>query len=209
MKDVGKHFLLCGLFLLGFSSTAQADDLTQLLEKGAVARVDVDANGRFDAVVSVVDVAVPAEFLWAVLTDFASYRFFVPRVSEVTVTPSATPGTVEVKWSLDTPLVSTRYKNANVLDAVNRLMTARTVEGDMVGSRYQWQIVVLGDKKCRMFHTAWPRNMNGIVDTLDDKQQTLTIGVAVSTAMATVRALKIRAESLQRSRKSTVVVSPP
>jgi hypothetical protein len=43
--------------------------------------------------------------------------------------------------------------------------------------------------------------MASIVDTLDDKQQTLTIGVAVSSVMATVRAQE-RAEMLERQAKT-------
>ncbi|MDP2340627.1 MAG: SRPBCC family protein [Deltaproteobacteria bacterium] len=200
--------LLACVFLLALSIPARADNLTTLLEKGAMARVDVDKAGKFDAVVSVVDVEVPASRLWAVLNDYESYRFFMPRVASVTSSPGPA-ATILVKWNIDTPLVTTRYTNSVTVDAAKMLMKARTIEGDMVGSHYDWTIIPLGDNKCRMFHTAWPRNMNGIVDTLDDEHQSLSIGVAVSSVMATIRALKGRAELLEKNaKKANVVVAP-
>lgn len=180
------------------SGAARADDLSKMLEKGPMARVDVDKQGKFDAVVSVVDVDTPAARLWGVLTDYPSYRFFMPRVEQVGVA-TGPDGIPIVTWNIDTPLVATKYENAMTVDDAKMVLLARTVKGDMSGSRYEWRVQSLGDNKCRMIHTAWPRNMASIVDTLDDKQQTLTIGVAVSSVMATVRALKIRAESLERA----------
>ena len=40
--------------------------------------------------------------------------------------------------------------------------------------------------------------MAAIVDSLDDEHQTITVGVAVSSVMATMRSWKARAESLAR-----------
>jgi hypothetical protein len=203
-------FVVVFVVVAAIAIPARADDLTRLLEKGAMARVDVDRAGKFDAVVAVVDVDVPASRLWGVLLDYENYRFFMPRVASVTTSPGP-PGTTLVKWSIDTPLVATRYTNASTVDVERMLMKARTVEGDMVGSHYDWLVIPLGDHKCRMFHSAWPRNMNGIVDTLDDEQQSLSIGVAVSSVMATIRALKARAELLEKNEKNEkrdVVTAP-
>lgn len=194
--------LLAAILVIVTAAPARADDLSVMLEKGPMARVDVDKAGRFDAVVSVVDVDVPAARLWAVLLDYQNYRFFMPRVSDVGVVVDD-KGTTHVKWDIDTPLVRTQYDNAMTVDDAKMFLVARTVSGDMSGSRYDWKVIPLGDKRCRLIHTAWPRNMASIVDTLDDKQQTLTIGVAVSSVMATVRALKARAELLDRQSATT------
>ena len=192
------RFFPLAFVVLGFASTATAaDDLTTMLEKGPMARVDVDKAGKFDAVVAVVDIDVPATRLWSVLLDYPNYRFFMPRVTDVGIGKDADGNTL-VKWDIDTPLVRTRYDNAMVVDASRMFLVARTVSGDMLGSHYDWKVIPLGDKRCRLIHSSWPRNMASIVDTLDDKQQTLTIGVAVSSVMATVRALKERAEMLER-----------
>lgn len=191
-----KHLLLSLLLC----TPALADDLTDMLKKGPMARVDVDRAGKFDAVVSVVDVDTPAARLWGILLDYKNYRFFMPRVQDVGVEVDDS-GTTLVKWNIDTPLVRTKYSNAMTVDATNMVLKASTVTGDMQSSRYEWRVVPLGENRCRMIHTAWPRNMASIVDTLDDKQQTLTIGVAVSSVMATVRALKLRAELLEAQAK--------
>ena len=199
MKAVVIALAVCGLC---GARPAAADDLSDMLKKGPMARVDVDKAGKFDAVVSVVDVDVPAARLWSVLLDYPSYRFFMPRVSDVGVEVDKS-GVTHVKWNIDTPLVRTKYSNAMSVDANNMIMKAVTVEGDMAGSRYEWRVMALSESKCRMIHTAWPRNMASIVDTLDDHQQTLTVGVAVSSVMATVRALKQRAELIEAQAKKS------
>jgi hypothetical protein len=93
------------------------------------------------------------------------------------------------------------------IDEKNMVLTARTIEGDMAGSHYEWRVVALSDKRCRMIHSAWPRNMASIVDTLDDKQQTLTVGVAVGSVLATVRGFSGRAEQMQK--EPAAASSPP
>jgi hypothetical protein len=178
--------------------TASADELGTLLQKGPMARVEFDNAGRFDAVLSVVDVDAPAADLWRALTDFESYRYFMPRVSSVTSRTDNT-GTY-VDWNIDTPLVATTYTNAVVVDHAQMLLTAKTVKGDMSGSRYDWRVVAVSDTRCRMYHRAWPRAYAAIVATLDDDQQTLTIGVAVGSVLATTRALRDRAHTLARAR---------
>ncbi len=199
-----RTFALLSLLLL--ASPVWADDLSDMLKKGPMARVDVDRAGKFDAVVSVVDVDAPASRLWSILLDYKNYRFFMPRVQDVGVEVDD-KGTTLVDWNIDTPLVRTKYKNAMTVDATNMVLKASTVVGDMASSRYEWRVIPLGDNRCRMIHSAWPRNMASIVDTLDDKQQTLTIGVAVSSVMATVRALKLRAELLEVQAKKPAPTS--
>jgi len=181
------------------SADGRADELTELLKKGPMARVDTDKNGRFDAVLSVVDVDAPAEDLWRALTAFDSYRCFMPRISSVGVR-RGDDGGILVDWAIDTPLVATKYTNTVTVNDGTMTMTARTIVGDMVGSHYEWRVVKLSSSTCRMFHGAWPRSYAAIVSTLDDDQQTLTIGVSVGSVFSTTRALKARAEQLARNR---------
>ncbi len=199
--------LLASLIMLG-ASAARADELTKLLQKGPMARVEFDAKGKFTAVLSVTDVDAAPDDLWRALTEFESYRYFMPRVASVKVRPGP-QDTQYVDWNIDTPLVATKYTNQVTIDQATMLLKANTVSGDMAGSRYDWRVVTLPNGKCRMLHGAWPRNYAAIVATLDDDQQTLTIGVAVGSVLATTRAIKARAEALARERQSRATVEEP
>lgn len=188
------------------ASDVRADDLTRMLEKGPMVRVDVDKAGKFDGVVAVVDIDAPAERVWQVLLDFRNYDSFMPRVDDVDVEDRA--GVAHVVWNINTPLVRTKYTNSMTIDDKNRLLLARTVEGDMKGSRYDWRVLSLSPSKSRLVHSAWPRNMPGLVATLDDEAQTITVGVAVSSVMATTRAIKQRAQLLEKGAAVPTLSAP-
>jgi ribosome-associated toxin RatA of RatAB toxin-antitoxin module len=183
---------------LSMATEARADDLTRMLEKGPMVRVDLDRNGKFQGVVAVVDVDVPASRMWTVLTDYAGYKDFMPRVEEVDVS-RGDDGATLVEWKLRTPLVSTRTVNAMRADPEKMVLRAITVDGDMEGSTFEWRVIPLGDNRCRVIETARHKNMASIVSMLDDRDQTMKMSVALSTTMVAARALKQRAEALERA----------
>jgi len=188
-------------------AAAAADDLTVLLRKGPVARVEFTAAGKFSGVTSVVDVDVDAAILWSALIDFEHYRFFMARVEEANLRREGER--LFVDWEIATPLVATRYTNEVWLDAEKRFMRATTIKGDMTGSRYDWRVESRGPGKSRLIHGAWPRDYAAIVHTLDDDQQTLTIGVAVGSVLATTRAFAERARQLVLSSPAPALPPAP
>ena len=70
---------MCALIAL-LIAAAPADTLESLLSRGPLVSVETDAGGKFEAAVGFLDVAVPREKVWGVLTGFGAYREFVPRV---------------------------------------------------------------------------------------------------------------------------------
>jgi ribosome-associated toxin RatA of RatAB toxin-antitoxin module len=191
------------------AAAAHADSLAAQLVHGPLVRVTWDQAGRFDAAVAIVDVDAPADVLWDVLLDYDQYRFFQPRVERAAPTLGK-DGNVLVDWKIDTPLISTAYTNLMTKDDGARLLKARQVKGDLRGSDWDWKIVPLGPGRCRMFHTARMRNFAALVNTLDDDQQTLTVGIATASVMSTMRAFKTRAEQLHKRRLAAQPpLSPP
>jgi hypothetical protein len=104
-----------------------------------------------------------------------------------------------MKVKLDTPLVATSYTNRMSPDAVNKTMNVRQVKGDLSGSRYLWRLTALGEGKTRITYSGIVKNFSSIAESLDDEQQTLTIGINVVSLMAQVKAVKGRAEMLAKA----------
>ena len=54
--------------------------------------------------------------------------------------------------------------------------------------------MAIGPTESLIYYTAASRNFSRLAQSLEDKQQTITVGVNVSAALAAVKALKSRAE---------------
>jgi hypothetical protein len=52
----------------------------------------------------------------------------------------------------------------------------------------------VGPKQTLIYFTTASRNFSSLAQSLEDEQQTITVGVNVSAALATVRAMKKKSE---------------
>lgn len=155
----------------------------------------------------VADVDAPIDLVWKVLTDYEQYRFFMPRIDKLEVTREGNDALVSVK--LDTPLVATNYTNRMSPDVSKHIIQVKQERGDLPGSRYRWQLTRLGDARTRITYSGIIKNFSSIAESLDDDQQTLTIGINVVSLMAAVKAVEARAESLHRSAPAAAPRTPP
>lgn len=183
--------------VLSFAPSAAADELDELLIKGSVVRLETDAAGKLSRCTCIADIDAPADIVWKILTDFESYRFFMPRMDKLEVSRLA-DGSALMKIRLDTPLSATVYTNRLTADAARRTLDIRQVDGDLKGSNYSWRVVPRGAGRSRVYHTGVVKNFSAIAQTFEDEQQTITVGVNVVSLMAPTNALKNRAEAMAR-----------
>lgn len=187
------------LLVVTFAIPAHADDLAGFLSSGPAVRIETDSAGKLKQSVCVADIDAPIDLVWKVLTDYEQYRFFMPRIDRLDVVREGNDALLAVK--LDTPLVATNYTNRMSPDAANRVINVRQVKGDLPGSRYQWKLTSLGDARTRITYSGIIKNFSSIAESLDDEQQTLTIGINVVSLMAAVKAVETRAEGLHKGPK--------
>jgi ribosome-associated toxin RatA of RatAB toxin-antitoxin module len=167
--------------------------LESLLARGPVVSVESDGGGRFEAAVAYVDVDVPLERAWAVVTDFAKYKEFVPRVMESAAYEAE--GGVRVKWEIDSPGMNTKYTVQYSLDPRAHAVDGKQVDGDLRGSRWRWDLSEPAPGHTRMRLVSKARNFSRVLDALEDEAQTVTAGLNVGAAITLLRALKKRCES--------------
>src|ERR1041385_1982034 len=108
-----------------------AETLETLLARGPVVSVEGDGEGRFEAAVAYVDVEAPLDKAWSVLTDFARYKEFVPRVVGSDAVPA--DGGLRVKWEIDSPGMNTKYTVQYTLDARAHAVDGKQAGGDLRG----------------------------------------------------------------------------
>jgi len=177
---------------------AAADELSKLLESGPFVQVRSTDDGKYEQAMAIGDIDAPAEVVWSVMTDFASYPEFMPRVKDMEI---LSRGAEEAKLAfvLNTPLMSTKYTNHYSLDADKLRMRVRQVKGDLQGSHQAWALARRGEKT-RLYISGVVKNFSSIAQAMEDDQQTLTIGINVVTMVSLVKAVKARAEAVHRGK---------
>jgi ribosome-associated toxin RatA of RatAB toxin-antitoxin module len=128
-----------------------------------------------------------------VLTDFARYKEFVPRVVGSDAVP--VDGGLRVKWEIDSPGMNTKYTVQYTLDARAHAVDGKQVGGDLRGSRWRWELAEVAPGRTRLRFVSKAHNFSRLLDALEDEAQTVTAGLNVGGAITLLRALKKRTES--------------
>ena len=171
---------------------AQAQELMELLSRGPVVLVENKANGKFDRATAVVHVDRPAEEVWKLAVDFANYKTWMPKVVASDAIKRA--GRYNVSYEIDVPGVNTTYTFVYDIDEAKMSMQGKWVRGDIKDSFCEWRVVKQG-AGCLVYYTAASRNFSSLAEGIDDDQQTVTVGVNVTAALAVVKAVKKKAEA--------------
>ncbi|HUB10172.1 MAG TPA: SRPBCC family protein [Myxococcales bacterium] len=171
------------------------DELEELLTRGPVVLVESTAAGKFDSATAIVGIARSAGEVWKVATDFASHKTFMPKLVASTPTPRG-PTCIDVRFEIAIPFPgrNERYTFRYDLDPAAFTLRGRWLEGNLEDSFAIWRLVPRGDAACLLYFTTATRNFSKILSAIEDSQQTVTVGVNVSSALAVVKAVKQRVE---------------
>jgi carbon monoxide dehydrogenase subunit G len=180
-----------------FAPALRADELAGLLAAGPLVRIEADPAGKYKEGLAIADVDAPIDLVWSVLKDFPGYATWMPRVQKCDVTRDGADYLLEMK--IDTPLVSTRYTNRVSVDDVAKTMRIRHEKGDLKGTRYQWRVVPLDARRTRLYYSGVIKNFSSVAESMEDDQQTITIGINVASLLATIKSVKARAELVART----------
>ncbi len=186
------------VFVMLAAPPARADELAGLLAAGPLVRIEMDPAGKFKEGLAIAEVDAPIDTVWTVLTDFKGYTTWMPRVEQCDITRDGADYLMDMK--IDTPLVSTRYTNRATVDAVAKTIKIRHEKGDLKGTRYLWRVVPIGDgKRTRLYYGGVIKNFSSVAESMEDDQQTITIGINVASLLATIKSVKIRSEQVARA----------
>jgi carbon monoxide dehydrogenase subunit G len=193
------------LALVLAAPAVHADELGGLLAAGPLVRIETDPTGKFKEGLAIAEVDAPIDLVWSVLTDFSGYTTWMPRVEKCDVTRDGNDYLMDMK--IDTPLVSTRYTNRATVDHTAKTIKIRHEKGDLKGTRYLWRVVPIGEKKTRLYYSGVIKNFSSVAESMEDDQQTITIGINVASLLATIKSVKLRSELVART--PTSVSAPP
>jgi hypothetical protein len=183
-------------------SAARGQELMELLSRGPVVLMETDGKGKFAQATAVISIDEPWEKVWALAIDLGRFKDFMPKVVKSDVTtvsvdlskPGALPQ-YDLNLEVEVPGANPDYTFRYTLDAAKREMSGQWVKGDLKGSHCKWRLVALGPTRTLLYYTAASKNFSSMATALEDDQQTITVGVNITAALATAKAVKRRAES--------------
>lgn len=171
-----------------------ADRLDKLLDKGPVVMLEQTEKGKFKRATSIIKVNASVERVWKVVTDFAQYKDRFPKCARSKIL-SKDASSARVEFEIEVPLFpNTEYTLSYKLDPKKHTMAARWLKGDLKDSRWQWKLEPITENACFIYYAGTTRNFSGIAERLEDDQQTITVGVNVTSLIATLRTMKVWAE---------------
>lgn len=177
------------------SSAMAQTDLKPLLDRGPLVLVEEGSGGKFGQATAIAYVAAPPEKVFQTAMDMAKYTEFVPKVSTSEVTPTeGKPNEFDAHFVLDVPGPDTDYTIHFVKDDAKREAKGTWLKGDLKGSKWVWKVEKAADGNSVVTHTLVIKNFSSLLSSVDDEQQTMTVGVNVSSALAAIKAVKHRAE---------------
>jgi ribosome-associated toxin RatA of RatAB toxin-antitoxin module len=185
------------LTTLALLTLAQVD-LAPLLNRGPLVLVEQGADNKFAQATGVVLVDAAPDQVWAVLLKLDEFKRFMPKVTTSEIVKEK-GGDVEVRFVLDVPGPDTDYTVRFTPDAATKTLTGNWVAGDLKGSKWLWKVESAPGGKTLLSHTLSVKNFSGLAQSLEDEQQTVTVGVNVGSVLAATKAVKHRAESLAKA----------
>lgn len=181
-------FSLLTLLLL-----AQSDSMTPLLQKGALVLVEQAKDGKFQSATGIVLVDAPPDKVWATLQKMEDFKTFMPKLLESEVS-KRTATSFEVRFVIDVPGPDTDYTIKYTKDEAKKTLSGAWVAGDLSGTKIFWTVEPAEGGKTLLSQKVSVKNFSSILTNLEDDQQTMTVGVNVSSALAAGKALKKKCE---------------
>jgi ribosome-associated toxin RatA of RatAB toxin-antitoxin module len=177
------------------SEITAAPDMMELLGKGPLVLVESNPAGKFESATAIALIQRSSEEVWRVASDFGSHKSFMPKLVG-SAAKALGPNCVEVRFEVAIPFPgrNERYTFRFDLEPEKLEINGRWSEGALRDSFTKWRIVPHGPSQSLLYLTTATRNFSKIVAAIEDAQQTVTIGLNVSTALAVVKAVKQRVE---------------
>jgi len=178
------------ILLLG--STAHAETLLSLMKKGPVITLDLKKNGKFKSATARIVFFAPFKICWDTVIDLNHYKDFAPAVVSSKIIKK-TEKIIVVKFEIEVPGINTKYYLKYILNKKKKRIDIYQTKGAIKGSHYHWYFFPKGNRTI-IKYIGTTKNFNAILEGLEDKKQTITLGINVSAVTALVKAIRAQAE---------------
>ncbi len=189
------------MFLLILLQPLAAIDFYGMMRKSPLMTINRSPSGKFQSVTTMAIINAPFDVIWETVIDINSYKSYMPKVLRAEIIDvSEDKREITAKFEIEVPMRNTRYTIKYVLDRANRKIDVIRVAGDLEGSYWQWRFYP-SRTHTLVIYTGKTDNFSKFLQSFDDKNQSILIGVNISTNLTTVKSIKDRAEGRVKTLK--------
>ena len=172
---------------------AQNESMMPLLARGQLVLVEPGTDGRFGSATAIVIVDAPPEKVWATLLKMEEFKDFMPKVTSSELLRRE-KNEMDLHFVIEVPGPDTDYVVRYTKDDAKQTVTGSWMKGDLKGSKWFWKVEPAPGGKTLLSQQLSVKNFSSLAASVEDEQQTITVGVNVSSAIAGTKALKRRCE---------------
>jgi ribosome-associated toxin RatA of RatAB toxin-antitoxin module len=184
------------ILLLVIPLNAYSLNLHHMLDKGPLITINRDSHEEFESITTYALISAPLSYVWDTVLKIEDYAQHMPRMvkSEV-IQRNADNTEIIAAFELDTAINNTKYKLRYSIDATNRTIAIDHHSGALQGSRWHWQFQEQGEDTV-VICTGGSKNLSVFIKAIDDRTQTLTVGINIMSMLANISYIKERSELL-------------
>jgi ribosome-associated toxin RatA of RatAB toxin-antitoxin module len=179
--------------LLTLVLLSQNDSMLPLLEKGQLVLVEQTKDDKFGTATGIVLINAAPEKVWQTLIKMEEFRNFMPKITTSEVL-RRDKDELDVRFVVDVPGPDTDYTIRYTKDDARKTLSGKWLDGDLKGSRWLWKVEPAPGGKTLLSQQVSVKNFSSILASVEDEQQTMTVGVNVSSALAAGKGLKRKCE---------------
>jgi ribosome-associated toxin RatA of RatAB toxin-antitoxin module len=171
-------------------------NLDHMLDKGPLITINRDEDGKFESITTYALVYAPLQYIWDTVLNIEDYAQYMPRMVTSKIVKRNEDNTeIIAEFELDTAIHNTNYKLKYSIDANSRTIAIDHHSGALKGSQWHWEFQTQGEDTV-IICTGASKNISAFIKVIDDRTQTLTVGINIISMLANIRYIKERSELL-------------
>ncbi|MCB9780713.1 MAG: SRPBCC family protein [Alphaproteobacteria bacterium] len=182
--------------LLLLPSSAQAQDLADLLADGDLVLIEHGADGRVARVKTWSWFPQDVDTVWSTIVAWEAYSDWMPRVKEVEAGERGDDW-VDLTWTIKVPGPAVRFTGRYQMDAAARTIRGTWRDGALEGSSWSWKLEAdgSGTRMERVLKTTAATD-SFLLRQFDDRWHTLEYGINAATPIVEARGLRERLQTV-------------
>lgn len=172
-----------------------------MLDKGPLITINRDNNDKFESITTYALIYAPLSYVWNTFLNIEDYARYVPRMAKSEIVKMNETNTEMIaEFEIDTFISNTNYQLKYIIDDKKQIIDIYHHSGALKGSQWHWEFQAQGTYTV-IICTGASHNFSALIKAIDDKSQTLSIGINIVGTLANMRYIKERSERLYTERK--------